>query len=259
MYIGQSVNARNRWSAHKSEARLDKPTDHSILHRAMRFYGIENFEWRIIERTLNYNEREEHYIEYYDSLTPNGYNIALGGAGNRQSRTEEEMDLVANIKDEIKNSSRKLIEIAEDYGITLKRISAINRGYAYRNDKDVYPLRPRDNDVVTDEELEEIFFLLKETTDSMREIARAFGCNTSIIRDVNSGKKSYVADEDYPIRRKEQPEYVDKIIWDIQNTTMSLRAISAKYGLSSSTATNINTGRYYKNPDFSYPLRAVTK
>lgn len=259
VYIGQSVRAQQRWSAHKSETKLNKPTDTSALHKAMRKYGIENFTMEILERTLDYNAREQFYIKHYNALIPNGYNIALGGDGNLIARNNEEVSQVKRIKEEIKNSSKRLVEIAKDYNISLKRISAINRGLAYPCATENYPLRARDDDTITKAELKNIYNLLINTDLSMREIARQNGCNNSIVRDVNLGKKHHIDDIEYPIRKKEIPDYVEKIIWDIQNTKMSLRAISKKYGLSSAVATNINTGRYYNNPNFSYPLRSGNK
>ena len=46
----------------------------------MRKYGLENFEFSIIEYTSmeQLDEKERYWIEYYDS----GYNATTGGGGN---------------------------------------------------------------------------------------------------------------------------------------------------------------------------------
>lgn len=82
-YIGQSVDPRQRYNAHKSSAFNEKSYEYdSPLHRAMRKYGFENFTYEILQETNDIdllNELEIFYISYYNTLIPNGYNILEGG------------------------------------------------------------------------------------------------------------------------------------------------------------------------------------
>lgn len=254
VYIGQSVKATSRWSAHRSEARLNKPNDTSILHKAMRKYGVENFSYSIIERTVDYNIREQYYIDYYNSLVPYGYNISKGGEGNRKVVPEEEQKIIDLIKNELRSSNKSLGEIGEKFNLTLKRISAINRGMAYYSDKDTYPLRVRDNDTLIEEDLLLIQELLITTNLSMREISRRFNCNTMIVRDINKGKRVFNSNIKYPIRNN-RPDYVDSVIYDIINTKLSLRAIAKKHNINNGSVSMINLGKYYHDPNLTYPLR----
>ena len=75
IYIGQSKNFKKRKLAHLGYARRNK--DKLVFHVAIRKYGQENFEWKIIDETdINkLDSLEEHYINYYNSLCPNGYNM----------------------------------------------------------------------------------------------------------------------------------------------------------------------------------------
>lgn len=52
-----------------------------IFYQAILKYGFENFTAEILgEFELNQlNKKEKYYIEYYDTLIPNGYNIKTGG------------------------------------------------------------------------------------------------------------------------------------------------------------------------------------
>lgn len=74
-YVGQSVDIKKRWNEHKYH-------DNSMLvHRAIAKYGIDNFKFEVIcECTKGeLNELEKKYIQEYNSMHPNGYNLKTGG------------------------------------------------------------------------------------------------------------------------------------------------------------------------------------
>ena len=67
-YIGQSVQIETRWSNHKIAA--FNPNDKAYeypLYRAFRKYGMEQFQFEIIEECSidMLNKREQYWIEYY--------------------------------------------------------------------------------------------------------------------------------------------------------------------------------------------------
>ena len=71
-YIGQSENCYGRWLKHKSDYIIkDNP-----LYEDMRKYGIENFSFRVIKKTITYllKSEQQKYIEKYNTKYPNGYN-----------------------------------------------------------------------------------------------------------------------------------------------------------------------------------------
>lgn len=81
IYIGQTRQTiEQRWSGHKHSA----VTSDAPLYRAMRKYGIENFQIDVIIKcnNNNLNNKEIYYINYYNSYVPNGYNATLGGDGH---------------------------------------------------------------------------------------------------------------------------------------------------------------------------------
>lgn len=83
-YIGQSrqKNPICRWTQHKHQA-FTKMSTHSALYDAMRSYGVEFFTFNIISSDINdddLNNKEEEYINLFNSLVPNGYNIRIGGS-----------------------------------------------------------------------------------------------------------------------------------------------------------------------------------
>ena len=79
-YIGQTTRTVSiRWSGHKNRVKEGCTLP---LHSAMRKYGHESFELTILATAqtleeLNYLEVE--YIKKYNTLVPEGYNLASGG------------------------------------------------------------------------------------------------------------------------------------------------------------------------------------
>ena len=58
--------------------------ENKILYKAFEKYGLDNFSFEIIEENIeNYNEREEYWINYFNTLSPHGYNL-----GNGSNKTE---------------------------------------------------------------------------------------------------------------------------------------------------------------------------
>ena len=56
----------------------------SLIHKAIKKYGIEHFSFDVIESNVSetlLNELEKHYIAKFSSKTPNGYNLTNGGDG----------------------------------------------------------------------------------------------------------------------------------------------------------------------------------
>lgn len=86
IYVGQSINIKDRWYQHKYKA--DKPQErgyNSIIHCAFRKYGIDNFSFEILEE-CNEDEldtKEQYWIKTLNTLAPNGYNILIGGQKKR--------------------------------------------------------------------------------------------------------------------------------------------------------------------------------
>lgn len=85
-YIGQSIYLKKRLYKHITLS--DSKYYDSPLYRALKKYGIGNFEFDILETldTSNFQEAkkqldiwEKEYIKKYNSYAPNGYNQTLGG------------------------------------------------------------------------------------------------------------------------------------------------------------------------------------
>jgi len=85
VYIGQSVDVYRRLKKHIWEIE----NNNSVLYKAFRKYGVENFSYELIEEcdVKQLDEREVFYIQKYNSYigaeNSNGYNLNIGGGVNR--------------------------------------------------------------------------------------------------------------------------------------------------------------------------------
>lgn len=141
MYIGQSRNIEERWKNHRK--RIYSPENDNLpLYKAFRKYGIDNFLFEIIEicSTKDLDQKEREYIQKFNTLVPNGYNVATGGlAGTTHTITYEQVE---KIKELLKYSNLSQVDIANEIGnISQQTISDINTGKTWINDEEDYPLR----------------------------------------------------------------------------------------------------------------------
>ena len=100
IYIGQSINIIRRFKQHKSDAvsKFKYP-----LYNAFRKYGLNNFEFIIIEEVIsvqNLDLREQYWLDHYKSYLPDfGYNIiTIAGStkGYKHSNKTREKISLAN-------------------------------------------------------------------------------------------------------------------------------------------------------------------
>lgn len=80
IYIGQTNNLKRRFNEHMN----DKRSEHQPFGRALRKYGLANFDIKIIDssnKKEEINKLEIYYISKFNSKVPNGYNVANGGDG----------------------------------------------------------------------------------------------------------------------------------------------------------------------------------
>lgn len=72
-YIGQTIHPDQRKRNHIHEAFI-KGSDY-YFHRSLRKNGVEGFSYEVLEENVeNLDERENFYINYFNTIWPNGYN-----------------------------------------------------------------------------------------------------------------------------------------------------------------------------------------
>lgn len=92
IYIGQSINPEKRKYEHLYGR---KKGTNTYFDKALGKYGLENFDFEVIDYTNNIkkiDELEKYYIKKYNCLKPNGYNILKGGRKQRGAWNSKEID-----------------------------------------------------------------------------------------------------------------------------------------------------------------------
>lgn len=258
IYIGQAKTTSLRWSGHKSAARCHG--GFIEIDKAMAKLGIEHFTCEVIEKQIeNYDEREKYWIQYYNCRIPNGYNVEEGGEGAKfgienSCAVIKDQKIIDSIIEELRTTDKKLDIIADEYDISKKIISAINRGTSYAQDGIDYPIRKRAADQIFD-----INSLQEELAYSKKSkilLAKEYNISKYIIDQIDKGKKYYDEKYSYPLRnssltKKQVKEIQDMII----NTSFSLREIARQCNTSYTTVAHINSGKYHHNDLLQYPIR----
>lgn len=74
-YVGQTINPDLRKASHICEA-FTRGSDY-YFHRSLRKHGLDAFIYEVLEENVercNLNDKENYYIDKYNSIWPNGYN-----------------------------------------------------------------------------------------------------------------------------------------------------------------------------------------
>lgn len=146
-YIGQTNQPNKR---KKSFLNFNKNYSGNIINRARFKYDNEDkWEYTILEKVicensndlkLKLNELEKKYIKEYNTLTPNGYNIADGGSGvvingefgywNGKKRSEETKIKIGLANKGTKHSEQSVADAVSkrDYADIARKNSIAHRG-----------------------------------------------------------------------------------------------------------------------------------
>lgn len=269
VYIGQSVNAKDRFRQHCKPCNMDN----SVIGKAIKKYGKKHFWVEVLERQVeNYNDRERYWIDYYNSIVPNGYNISSGGeepptySGDNSPQCKLSDSDVKNLKCDLANTDASLSSLAVKYNISKRQVMRINTGASRANLWEKYPIRhtPNINGKLTEEDVDMIIDLLSHTYKFDGDIARMYGVDVHAISRINSGQSHKRTDIEYPIRDWKSSgvvlftyEQVTEIIELLQNSNLSLNKIAKKYNVYVQSIQQINNGsaKKYRRKEIVYPIR----
>lgn len=141
-YIGQSVNIRRRYNNHKTNCKCKR--DDMYFTRALREFGFWNFEFEVLEECSReeLNQKEQYYINKYNTIYPNGYNKELGGNPGHIVGLSSAED-VESITRLLLDTDMSAMEIAEMFNVSDQTVYDINSGKTWVRDGILYPIRQR--------------------------------------------------------------------------------------------------------------------
>ena len=279
-YIGQTNNFQVRMNGHKSDA--FNPNSHSYnypLSNAIRKYGWENFDNRIIEEIHDeedyqyVDERGRFFIQYYNSLTTqNGYNITTGGAGCPKPKLTFEqkvslsklftLEQVIDIQTRIQTGEKR-ITIMQDYPyLTNSLFDNINAGLNFGNENLTYPLYDYKKDLSKHFTQDEIHQIKDDIIqgNKYKDIAQKWDLAISMISLINNGKQWFEKEYNYPLcycknnRTHTANTWVKDVQQDLISSSLKMTEIAEKYNKAYSTIKKINSGASHKNLNYKYPL-----
>lgn len=194
-YIGQTSNPQKRRNEHIQSSKCSSRKDYNdLFHQKIREYGIENFNFEILEELdtedLDYvDAREIYWIQAKNSYVKNnqGYNVTLGGQGaarRKPSLTEEEVEEIIDL---LKNSNVSQYKIAEQFNISTAVICRINTGKSCYHKNYDYPIR---KNFIDDDIKFQIKELLVNSSLSCQKIADLKGVSLSTVKRIKASLKN---------------------------------------------------------------------
>ena len=262
MYIGKTMRRlETRIERHLKDTKYGSEL---AIHRAIRKYGIDNFEIKVLEDGIkeeNLSEKEIYYIKKYDS-THKGYNLSKGGKGGKITKYSDEQ--IYNVKCLLRDTELTSIEIAKKTGVSVHMVRDINRGKSLSTDDFPIPIREiKAAKRLNDMQIKEIKILLLSAEYKLSQIAKKYECSINTISRINSGKEHFDETLTYPLMPVDSiksgchlKEDVLKIIDLLYNTEIPLKDISEKTGFPIHDVWDINNGHTWKNLwDKDYPIR----
>lgn len=214
VYVGLTTKTlEKRWKQHIADAESTGPTAQYALHRALKKYGIAQFNYYVVDQAESEEElkqKEIYYIQFYHSYTNDpeggGYNMTYGGDLNLHIKGENS-PVSKNTNEQrwkvielLLTTNMFMKDIAIHAGLNSndgeKLVSEINRGHIFAQPQLKYPLRARAatrtgslNPAAHDEEvILRIINLLSETNKTQAEIAEECGVHYNTVSNINRCK-----------------------------------------------------------------------
>lgn len=184
-YVGQTNNPKRRYYEHKSSAYNPNDKDYDdLFHKKIRQYGLDNFDYEILEEINTedesyVDERERYWIKEKNSYIKNncGYNMDEGGRRGsdrwvRAILTKEQVEEIYNL---LRTTTLTQKEIGEKFNVSQMYISCINIGDKFYNSNFTYPIRP-DNRAIDHNMIKQMILSYPDMT--QQQIANL--CNVSL-------------------------------------------------------------------------------
>ena len=148
IYVGQAVShilnhkryrpygREGRFKCHISEAFSTKKNQSHYLNNAIRKYGVADFVVELIEfcEIAEANDKEIHYIKFYNSLFPGGYNLKNGGSvftHSDESKKRVSNGVKSYFKDKKYERFKDITQIDDDISQYIKPLNRNKTQYGW--------------------------------------------------------------------------------------------------------------------------------
>jgi group I intron endonuclease len=185
IYIGQTIqDLEDRWKGH-----LKKNSNCRYLKSAFKKYGVDNFEFQLVCITFDncLDDMEIKYIEHYNCLVPNGYNLRLGGNSGKHNE-ETKRKISEALKNRYKNGMVHPHLGKKPSEETRKKLSEAKKGKTYNQksiEKRIITQRIKRNRQIIQFDLQGNKL---NSFDSCKEVGEYIGTTTSNICMCLTGK-----------------------------------------------------------------------
>ena len=242
-YIGQTrYTLQFRWNQH-----LHKK-DNTYFHNAISKYGKDNFSLEILEEcdVEKLNDREIFYIAKFDTFN-NGYNLTIGGDGNRRLTLDDKYDEIKSLYLSGFSSNK----IATLFNVDKSSIVKILVGLG---------VKIRSNKLnINNQEFQE---LVKDYQSgySFRELAKRYDCTGGTLKDMFIRKGIDIRIKYSILEDKENQQ---NLINDYLDNKLKLSEIQSKYHCSYNTLlkvlsiNGIQKGKYHFKLDDKQCLEVI--
>jgi group I intron endonuclease len=133
-YIGQTIRTlKLRKKQHAWYALYNR--DNTYFHSALRKYGVENFDWEVIDECVNaesLNKMEIYYIGYYDTYN-NGYNLTLGGSNLMSEKVKKKISEANKGKKHSEETKRKISQTEKGKKLSEETRRKISEAFKGKN------------------------------------------------------------------------------------------------------------------------------
>lgn len=228
LYVGKSNNVNTRWKTHKKVSLGGKkkyPNDFFIIHGALSKYGIDNFNFQIIEEFNDEKEclqAEEFWIQFFRSWDRSyGYNLTFGGDGEsptletrlRMSKAQRgdknpqailNDQLVIEILNKYNTGDYNQRQLAKEYNIHYATINDLIRNKTWKHivrlpllSKNIHSDKQKElfirngektgNNKLTEENVKEVIKLYNNEQYTYKQIAKMFNIKTPTIYAIING------------------------------------------------------------------------
>lgn len=224
-YIGQSINiTKRKWEHYNTPSSCSKIDDLLLKNK-------DEFIFTIIEECNidKLDEREQYWIEYYDTIN-NGYNLIKGGncyrgENNIQAKLDNNRVLeIIKLLEECKMTNK---EIANLYNVSNNTVDLINRCKTWchlhtysRNIRQenlnkktfshsTFAGENNKSSKITEQQALKIIRLLEHDNHSLAQLSREFDISLNILYDINRCKTwKYLHNYHKNIRKEARREVV---------------------------------------------------